>query len=202
MPDAYPTLGHTLTQVLARALLRLGGWRIDGEMPALRKFVVVVAPHTSNWDFPLGVLAKLALDLDGHWLGKHTLFRPPFGAFMRALGGEPVDRSQPGDVVDQVAARIRAADSYVLGLSPEGTRAPRPWKTGFHRIARAAGVPVVPVWLDYAERRIGIGAPVALTDDLAADLARLGAHFHARMALRPSHYVGVAEQSSSMNPTR
>lgn len=133
-----------------------------------------------------------ALDLNGHWLGKHTIFRGPLGALMRALGGEPVDRSQPGDVVEQVATRIRTAGSYVLGLSPEGTRAARPWKTGFHRIAVAAGVPVVPAWIDYQHRVVGVGAPVTMTGELEADLARLGAHYHAGMARYPAQYVGVA----------
>ena len=191
MPD-FPRRGSTILQAFGRAGLRLWGWRIEGVMPALPKFVVIVAPHTSNWDFVLGILGKFALDLDGHWLGKHTLFRGPFGTFMRALGGEPVDRSQPGDVVEQVAARIRAADRYVLGLSPEGTRRARPWKTGFHRIACAAGVPVVPAWLDYDRRVIGIGAPVTMTGVLHDDLARLGALYEPRMARYPGQYVGVA----------
>lgn len=190
MALTYPRRHRRILQAFGRTMLRLCGWRLEGALPALPKFVVIVAPHTSNWDFPLGVFAMLALDLDGHWIGKHTLFRPPLGVFMRALGGEPVDRAAPGDVVEQVAARIRGADAYVLGLSPEGTRRAREWKTGFHRIARAAGVPVVPAWIDYARRVIGIGAPDALTDDVDADLARLGALYDARMALYPDQYLG------------
>ena len=192
MPNAgYPRRHAAILQAIGHAGLDLCGWRLDGALPPLRKFVIVVAPHTSNWDFPLGVLAMLALDLRAHWLGKHTLFHGPMGALMRALGGEPVDRAQPGDVVEQVAARIRAADAYVLGLSPEGTRSARPWKSGFHRIACAANVPVVPAWIDYATHTIGIGAPLTMTGDLEADLARLGAHFHAGMARYPRQYVGV-----------
>ena len=195
-PNAgYPRRHSPILQAFGRAGLHACGWRIEGAMPAIPKFVVIVAPHTSNWDFVLGVLAMFALDLDGHWIGKHTLFRGPLGVLMRALGGEPVDRSQPGDVVEQVAARIRSADAYVLGLSPEGTRRARPWKTGFHRIACAAGVPVVPAWLDYANRTIGIGAPVAMMGDLATDLARLGEHYDARMARYPENYVGVQVSS-------
>ena len=199
MPD-FPRRGSTFLQAFGRAGLRLCGWRIDGGMPALPKFVVVVAPHTSNWDFVLGVLAMFALDLDGHWIGKHTLFRGPLGALMRALGGEPVDRSQPGDVVEQVAARLRAADRYVLGLSPEGTRRARPWKTGFHRIACAAGVPVVPAWIDYDRRVIGVGAPVPMTGALDEDLARLGALYEPRMARFPAQYVGVASTLHHQSP--
>ena len=190
--DDYPRRRSALLQRLGRLGLALVGWRVEGTMPAIPRFIVVVAPHTSNWDFPLGVLAMFALDLRAHWLGKHTLFRGPLGALMRALGGEPVDRSQPGDVVEQVAARIREADMYVLGLAPEGTRRARPWKTGFHRIAVAAGVPVVPAWIDYSRRTIGIGAPVTMTGELEHDLTRLGAHYEARMARYPEQYVGVA----------
>ena len=195
MPTAYPRRGSRILQAGGRALLRLCGWRIEGALPELDKFVVIVAPHTSNWDFPIGVLAMFALDLRGHWIGKHTLFRGPMGTLMRALGGEPVDRGAPGDLVEQVAARIRGASRYVLGISPEGTRGARPWKTGFHRIARAAGIPVVPAWIDYSRRVVGLGAPVALTEDVDADLARLGAHFHPGMALRPAQYIGVAAAS-------
>ena len=196
MPETHaghPRRRSTILQAFGRAGLRLWGWRIAGALPPLDKFVVIVAPHTSNWDFPLGVLAMFALDLRAHWLGKHTLFRGPLGALMRALGGEPVDRSQPGDVVEQVAARIRDADAYVLGLAPEGTRRARPWKTGFHRIAVAARVPVVPAWIDYGHRTIGIGAPVAMSGELEDDLARLGAHYEARMARYPGQYVGIPE---------
>jgi 1-acyl-sn-glycerol-3-phosphate acyltransferase len=196
LPD-HPRRGSSVLQAFGRAGLRLCRWRVDGALPALPKFVVVVAPHTSNWDFVLGVLAMLALDLDGHWLGKHTLFHGPLGALMRALGGEPVDRSQPGDVVEQVAARIRVADRYVLGLSPEGTRRARPWKTGFHRIACAAGVPVVPAWIDYDRRVIGVGAPVTMTGALEDDLARLEGHYDARMARYPAQYVGVGAGQGS-----
>lgn len=188
----YPRRRSPLLQALGRTMLRLAGWRIEGALPPRAKFVVVVAPHTSNWDFPVGVCAMLALDLRGNWIGKHTLFRPPVGWLMRALGGEPVDRGAPGDVVEQVAARIRASDAYVLGISPEGTRKARAWKTGFHRIARAADVPVVPVWIDYGRRVLGIGAPTTLGDDVDADLARLGASFDARMARYPSQYLGPA----------
>ena len=173
MPETHaghPRRRSTILQAFGRAGLRLCGWRIAGAMPPLDKFVVVVAPHTSNWDFPLGAL-------------------------MRALGGEPVDRSQPGDVVEQVAARIREADTYVLGLAPEGTRRARPWKTGFHRIAVAARVPVVPAWIDYGRRTIGIGAPVTMSGELEDDLARLGAHYEARMARYPGQYVGIEQGS-------
>lgn len=144
-----------------------------GEVPDLAKAVIIVAPHTSNWDFPVGVAAMLALDLKLTFLGKHTLFEGPLAPLMRGLGGIPVDRSHPGaGVVEEMAARFRAADRLLLALSPEGTRtAVDRWKTGFYRIASAAGVPIVAVALDWARREIRFGPVLTPSGDLEADLA-------------------------------
>jgi 1-acyl-sn-glycerol-3-phosphate acyltransferase len=162
---------------------------VEGRLPDVPKLVVAVAPHTSNWDFALGVAAMFALGVRVHWLGKHTLFRPPLGALMRWLGGTPVDRTTPQQAVAQVVAAFAAHDRFVLGLSPEGTRRRIPaWRTGFYHIARGAGVPVLPVALDYARRRVTICAAVPLTGDEAADLARIRAPFHAGMARHPAQY--------------
>lgn len=178
-----------LTRV-GRLAMRLSGWRFEGRLPDVPRVVMVVAPHTSNWDFPVGVAAMFALDLKIHWIGKHTLFAPPFGALLRAIGGEPVDRAAPGGIVGEAAARIRAADRYVLALSPEGTRRRlEEWKTGFHRIAREAGVPILPVRFDWPRRVVGFGALLEPTDDLARDLRLLRAHYRAAMARIPANYV-------------
>ena len=133
---------------------------------------MIVAPHTSNWDFIVGVAAMLALDLDLRFLGKHTLFKGLLAPLMRGLGGIPVDRNSPGaGVVEDMAKRFQNADQLILGLSPEGTRsAVDRWKTGFHRIAVAAGVPIMAVALDYGTRQVRFGPLVNPTDDLAQDL--------------------------------
>jgi 1-acyl-sn-glycerol-3-phosphate acyltransferase len=173
----------------ARALLRLAGWRILGVVPPLPKFVVVVAPHSSNWDFFVGIAARFALDIDAHWLGKHTLFRWPLGALLRSLGGRPVRRDAPEGVVAAVAAMVRAEPRFILGLAPEGTRRRvAQWRTGFWHIARAAGVPIVPVAFDWSRREIVIGEPVCLTDDLAADVAALQARYRREMARYPENF--------------
>lgn len=159
-------------------------------MPAEPRFVVVVAPHTSNWDFPVGVAAMLALGLGVHWLGKDTLFRWPLSPLLRWLGGEPVDRAAPGGVVGAAVARMRAEPRYVIALAPEGTRRRvESWRTGFHHVARGAGVPVVPAWLDWGRRAVGIGAPVWLGDDLEADVARIRALYRKEMARYPAKFA-------------
>ena len=147
-------------------------------MPNLRKFVLIVAPHTSNWDFPVGMSAKLALGLSAIWLGKHTLFRFPFGIILRALGGIPVDRSASNDVVQQVTSEFAKHEHLVLAVAPEGTRKRvERWKTGFYRIARSAGIPIVPVALDWEQHAIRIMAAFTTTGDVDADIASLRQKF-------------------------
>jgi 1-acyl-sn-glycerol-3-phosphate acyltransferase len=186
----FPRRGNTFTRGLGRALLALAGWRIEGVMPVLSKFVLIVAPHTSNWDFFIGLLGMLATGLRANWLGKHTIFRFPLAPLLRWLGGESVDRSAPHGVVEAAIAHFRQRPQWVLGLSPEGTRRRvTAWKTGFLRIALGAGVPIVPVWFDYRRRVVGIGAPVWPSGDEPADIARLRALFTKSMARHPALYV-------------
>jgi 1-acyl-sn-glycerol-3-phosphate acyltransferase len=166
--------------------MRIAGWKLVGALPQLPKFVVVVAPHTSNWDFIIGLAAKLALALDAHWFGKDTLFRGPMGAFMRAIGGRPVHRVAPEGIVLAMVASIRAEPQFVLVITPEGTRkAVTEWRSGFYHIAEAADIPIVPVWFDWSRKEVGIGAPMRATGDLAADVATLQALFRPEMAKNP-----------------
>lgn len=154
--------------------LRMLGWRIEGEMPNLPKFVIIVAPHTSNWDFPVGAAAKLALRLDVTFLGKASLFRFPLSVIMRALGGMPVDRSAPHDLVNGIVREFSRREQLVLVIAPEGTRRRvERWKSGFYHIARGAGVPIVPVALHWGDRAIRIGAPVRPSGDADQDIALL-----------------------------
>ncbi|MDE3127508.1 MAG: lysophospholipid acyltransferase family protein [Gemmatimonadota bacterium] len=159
-------------------MLALLGWRVEGNLPAVHRAVIIVAPHTSNWDFVIGIAAKLGMGLHASWLGKHTLFRGPFGWFMRRLGGIPVDRSRPQDAVAQAVARFAASERMVLGLAPEGTRRAVPrWRSGYYHIAHGAGVPIVPVALDWPTRTLVVGPSVQPSDDMPADLAALGAFY-------------------------
>jgi 1-acyl-sn-glycerol-3-phosphate acyltransferase len=175
MGPAVPRRNWRIGRWIGRTVFKAAGWSFPGSIPDIPKAVIIVAPHTSNWDFVIGAAAMLAMDLDARFFGKHTLFKGPLGVFMRFLGGVPVDRGASGSgVVEDMVARFEAADRLILALAPEGTRkAVDHWKTGFHRIALAAGVPIVPTSLDWGRRQIRFGEPFMATDDAASDVAEL-----------------------------
>ncbi|MEO8624905.1 MAG: 1-acyl-sn-glycerol-3-phosphate acyltransferase [bacterium] len=179
----YPRAHRPLLPALGRLALTLSRWTIIGALPELPKYIIVVAPHTSNWDFPVGVAALFALDLEAHWFGKDSLFREPMGTVLRMLGGRPVHRETPEGVVAEMAAMIRDDPKFVLALAPEGTRKKvEHWRSGFYRIAEAADVPVVAVSFDWSRREIGINAPVRVSGDLVSDVAALQAKYRPEMA--------------------
>jgi 1-acyl-sn-glycerol-3-phosphate acyltransferase len=169
----------------ARWLLGVGGWRVSGDVPPLPKAVLIVAPHTSNWDFIVLVLAKFTLGLRVSFIGKHSLFVGPFGWWLRSMGGIPVDRDAPGGIVDRVVEAFSRADAMYFALAPEGTRKlAAGWRTGFHRIAVAAGVPLVPVIVDATRREVRIGNAIGLSGALEADFAVIRAAFAGACGIR------------------
>ncbi len=171
----------------ARLVLKLCGWRVDHVPPPGPRCIVIVYPHTSNWDFPVGYLASLAMGLRAHWIGKDTLFRWPVGGMLRRMGGIPVDRSEPGGFVEAMAAEFRRRPRLVLALAPEGTRArAEHWKTGFYRLALAAGVPVGLAFIDWRRRVVGLTAWLVLTGHEDADLARIRAAYQGVVGRRPA----------------
>lgn len=173
-------------------LLRASGWSFEGELPDVARAVLIVAPHTSNWDFLLGIVAMFALGVRVSWLGKHTVFRWPLGTLMRWLGGIPVDRSAAGGVVASVVEEFHRGGPLILGLSPEGTRRRVDrWRTGFHTIAVAAGVPIVPVRLGYRRRRVVLGTPYVPSGDLERDMMHLRGLFCEAEPRRPEGWGGV-----------
>lgn len=176
VPQVRP---NRFTRWLGRSLLRLGGWRVVGALPDAPKVVLIGAPHSSNWDGIWGLAAKMAMGLDIRILGKDSLFRVPLmGLVLTKLGVIPVDRSAARGVVDQAAALLAKSDKLWFGLAPEGTRKPvERWKPGFWRIAKAAGVPVLPAYFHYPDRIIGFGPLFTPSDDLEADMARLRAWY-------------------------
>lgn len=189
LPSLVPSRGNTVTRAVARGAMRLTGWRFEGNLPNLPQMVVIVAPHTSNWDFFVGVMAMFALGFRGTFLGKHTIFWWPLGIVMRWLGGIPVDRSTPHNVVEQVTAHFAARPSMVLALSPEGTRKKLPaWRTGFYHVAVRAGVKIVPVAFDFPYRTIRIFPAFAPTGEQGDDLSVLRENFRAEMAYHPDQY--------------
>jgi 1-acyl-sn-glycerol-3-phosphate acyltransferase len=188
--EAAPKLGNRASRALGRAALALLGFRLEGEVPDIPKCVTIVAPHTSNWDFVVGLAGMLALGVDFRWLGKHTLFRFPFGRVLRWLGGIAVDRRAAEGVVREVAQHFRTRPQLYLAVTPEGTRkAVERWKSGFYRIALNAGVPILPVSFDHSRRVITLWPTLMPTGDYAADLSALAARFDSRMARRPAGYL-------------
>lgn len=192
--EALPQRGSRAARALGRAALTLLGWGVEGTIPNVPKLVIAVAPHTSNWDFVVGIAAMFALDLRLSFLGKHTLFRGPFAPIMRWMGGIPVDRSSPHGVVGDSVRAFGASGRLVLALAPEGTRkgAAR-FHTGFLHIARGAGVPVLLAALDYDRRRVRLGPLIELSADVEADRRRIEAHFAAVRGKRPRQRAAAAD---------
>jgi 1-acyl-sn-glycerol-3-phosphate acyltransferase len=184
-----PKRGNALSRALAVLALKLTGWRIEGEFPNVSKFVLIVAPHTSNWEFPLGLMAMYAIGLRGAFLAKHTLFRWPIGVVMRWLGGIPVDRSSAHNVVFQTTALFRNRPHLILVVTPDGTRKKLPkWRTGFWYVARGAGVPIMPIAFDYSAKLFRFRPLFYPTGERDADFEALRANFHAGMAKYPDQY--------------
>lgn len=156
---------------IARFLLLLGGWTLVGGVPDIHKAVVIVGPHTSNWDGYWGLVYKVAIGLNVTFFAKQSLFWFPLSLLLKALGGIPLHRGRARSAVDQAVAAFNNNERFLFALAPEGTRRKtRGWKTGFYRIAETAGVPVVCGFFDYANKRVGLGPIVTLTGDKQADL--------------------------------
>ena len=162
------------------------GWTIRVDFPDIDKYVVIAAPHTSNWDFPLGILASRAVKLDVSWLGKHTLFRWPFGWFFRAIGGTPVRREQGLNLIQQMTQLFASSDHLILALAPEGTRRKtNHWKTGFYHIARSANVPIVMAYLDFGRKEVGISEAFYTGDDIEADFQHIRGFYAGKQGKHP-----------------
>jgi 1-acyl-sn-glycerol-3-phosphate acyltransferase len=169
-----------------RFSLRLFGWRVKGELPDIPKFVVVGAPHTSNWDFVIFLALAFILKGDLRYMGKAEIFRWPVGGFFRWCGGVPVDRSKPQGLVEQTVHAIREADRFQLVITPEGTRGKvRDWKRGFYHIAKQANIPVVAGYVDSRTKICGIGPTFRLTDDMDADIIAMKAFFKDKVGINP-----------------
>lgn len=161
------------------------GWTIAGTLPPDRKFVIMGASHTSNWDFLVFMGAVHAVGRQIHFVGKHSLFRWPLGGFMRALGGVPVDRSAPQDLVTQIVAEFERRDDFILVVAPEGTRSrTTQWRTGFYQIALKAGVPILAAGPDFPTKRGIFGPVIRPTGNYAEDLKPAFAFFR---TITPRH---------------
>jgi 1-acyl-sn-glycerol-3-phosphate acyltransferase len=171
---------NTLLRAASRVFLKIAGWRIEGALPAdAHKCVLIAAPHTSNWDLPYTLMTAFVLRLHPYWMGKASIFKPPFGPLMRWLGGIAVNREQSTNLVAASVAALKAADGPVhLIVPPEGTRsAVTRWKTGFYFIALGAEVPVLMAYMDYAEKRAGLGPVFTPTGDVERDMETIKAFY-------------------------
>lgn len=173
-------------QRMSLRLLQLFGWKVRYKPLPGPHGVAIVYPHTSNWDFPLGLLGKWSLGLPFHWLGKESLFRGPFARLMRAWGGVPVERGAPTGATQRLAATMREADWFWLALAPEGTRSYAPHlRSGFYHLAVAAKVPLLIVYLDYPNKEIGLIDTIRLTGAPDIDMPAIEAAYRGHLGLHP-----------------
>jgi 1-acyl-sn-glycerol-3-phosphate acyltransferase len=179
-----PRRGGSIRAAVGRAMLRILRFRCGGAIPDLAKAVIIAAPHSSNRDFFVGIALVFAMRLDARFIGKAELFRGPLGPVMRWFGGLPVNRRRPEGLVEQTVRMFAERESLLLAVAPEGTRKPVDrWKSGFYRIALAAGVPVIPGFFDNGRRLVGFGPPFQPTGNMAEDIATLQS-FYATMPRR------------------
>ncbi len=169
---------RTVTRWISILLLKISGWRTEGTLPDISKFVMIAAPHTSNWDFPIMLFIAFKLRGKLYWMGKDTIFRKPFEGFLKWLGGIPIDRSRSNNVVGQMVDKFHETDRLILTIPPSGTRKRvKKWKSGFYHIASGANVPVVLGFLDFKRKTGGIGPVVTLTGDMEQDMKGIRAFY-------------------------
>lgn len=173
--------------ILARLIMRVLGWRVEGKLPGLPKFVLIGAPHTSNWDFLLFLGIIFTLRANVRFMGKAELFRSPIGFFFRYCGGVPVDRKKSTGLVDQMVDAANKADRFILTIAPEGTRHHvAEWKRGFYHIAKGAGIPIVMAVVDGKHKTVHIREQVFQpTDDIEADMKSIQEFFAEVVGINP-----------------
>ena len=183
--DQVPRGGNAFTRWLGKWGLRRLGFRLEGELPNEPRFIILGIPHTSNWDFIIVMLVMMALNLQINWIAKESMFRFPFKRLLLKLGGVPINRAAAGGVVDATVKALKEAEKLIIVIAPEGTRSPAPeWKSGFHRIARGAGVPFVLGNLDYEKKILTLGPTMHPGDDAAADIRWIRSQY---TNARPKH---------------
>ncbi len=157
-------------KLISRAILKILGWQLDLQQPQVKKYVLIGYPHTSNWDFIFGMLAKSAMDMPLNWVAKHSMFRGPLRPLFIAMGGVPLDRHNTSGFIQKNIELFASREQFVLGLMPEGTRSKtRGFKTGFYHIAHGADVPVALAYLDYKNKKIGVGKVLQTSGDIDKD---------------------------------
>jgi len=180
-----------LTPVLrafAIAVLKITRWQAIGKEFTNPRLVLIAAPHTSNWDFPLMLLVVLKLRLEVFWMGKDSLFKFPFGPMMKWLGGIPIDRSKANNVVTQITEEFAQNDKLVVLIPPEGTRSKvDQWKSGFYHIARNANVPILLGYVDAPKKEAGLADFYIPTGDLDKDMEEIRQFYAGKGGIRPEN---------------
>jgi 1-acyl-sn-glycerol-3-phosphate acyltransferase len=168
----------TLMRWISLIILKIMGWNIEGRLPDIPRFVLIAAPHTSNWDFPITIFVAFALKAKIYWMGKEAIFRRPFRNIFRWLGGIPIDRSRSNNIVEQMIQKFAGSEKLIITIPPSGTRKKViKWKTGFYYIAVGANVPIVLGFLDYKRKIGGIGPVFFPTGDIDADMREIRAYY-------------------------
>lgn len=200
-----PPEGHILLKTLALWFLTLAGWKAKGDIDIHllpKKFVAILAPHTSNWDliFIMGVI--FALGLKFNWFGKREAFRWPLGGLFKRLGGIPIERSTSQNMVQQTVELIKSREQVIVGIAPEGTRSnAKYWKTGFYHIANQAAVPIVLAFLDYKHKVGGLGPVMETTGDIEEDLKEIRGYYRGVTAKYPECVGEVAIKNHNEKTT-
>jgi 1-acyl-sn-glycerol-3-phosphate acyltransferase len=170
----------------ARFYMRIKGWRNDGKLPDFPKCVMIAAPHTSNWDLFYTLIIAFSFPLKVYWMGKDSIFKPPFKRFCKWLGGIPIDRSKSNNMVDQSIEVFKTAEKMVMIVPPEGTRKKvRYWKTGFYYIAYGAGVPIILGFVDYKRKVGGLGPVFTPTGNIESDMREIQSFYSGITGKRP-----------------
>lgn len=193
----------TIVRPLFRLAQRFRGWSVKGDRPDLDKCVYIAAPHTSNWDFLLMLSVCFTVGIRPRWIGKHTLFPPIVGSFMRWLGGISIDRRKKSNTVEQMCQHYERLDSLELIITPEGTRGRvDDWKTGFYRIAVAANVPIIPASVHVPGKVVEIGEPFHPTGDYETDLAEIMKFYEGKVGFRPENWMLTGTSRTEQTPHR
>jgi 1-acyl-sn-glycerol-3-phosphate acyltransferase len=170
MPIAIILQKSALMQKIARQILHIIGWRTDVLLPGVSRYVLIGAPHTSNWDFAIMMLLTISEGIPVNWMGKDSLFKGPLGYLMRFFGAISVNRKEQTNLVEQIASMFDNKEELIVVLSPEGTRSKTSrWRTGFYYIALKANVPIAMAYADYKNKLCGIGPTIKPTGDIQAD---------------------------------
>ena len=192
IPKAFRAYRPKALQFLGKLVLSIFGWRVKGSISenfSNQKLVVIVAPHTSNWDGIFGVATVAGLDAKITFIGKHTAFRYGLGAFLRYMGGIPVDRSKPGGIIRDAIDQIKKIDGSLIAMSPEGTRSKvKEWKTGFLRIAKELNTNIIPASLDFAKKEILLGKAFVPSGNNEEDIRALKEYYSVFTAKHPEKY--------------